>query len=122
MSTQGNPQPSGTPTGRHVRRAGLTIGIGLVVGVIIVVFLGWLSFVTRAQGIAEGYLQAATSAYQMGRPIPDTIFETGPYRIQATTMPQADGGSALITVTARDRFINHPFYEISRPVAGAKSR
>ena len=67
-----------TPTSSRPKLRRVLWGSATVVVVVLaaIVFGAWLSFHAKAEGIAVGYLQAASSAYQMGRPIPDLIFET----------------------------------------------
>src|SRR4051812_4760465 len=82
-----------------------TVTVAVVV-LLAVIFSAWLSFHAKAEGMAVGYLQEARAAYQMGRPIPDSIFETGLYRVQTQSQAGADASSGAITVYVKDRFLN----------------
>jgi hypothetical protein len=105
-----------TPKSPRLRRA-LWLTSSLVVALILMALVAiWLSFKAKAEGLAVGYLQAASSAFQMGRPIPDTIFETGIYRVQVVSQGGTNQVPVVITVYVKDRFLNQTFFEESRSV------
>ncbi|MBC7542938.1 MAG: hypothetical protein H7338_09430 [Candidatus Sericytochromatia bacterium] len=104
-----------SPRPKFRRAIWITVA-GILSVVLIIVGAAWISFRAKAEGIAVGYMQAASSAYQMGRPIPDAIFETGVYRVQVVSQVAADKGPGNITVYVKDRFLNQTFFEESRAV------
>jgi hypothetical protein len=115
MSTAPASTPATKPSPR-LRRA-ILVTIGVVTGFIVLgLTIIWLSFKAKAEGLAVGYLQAASSAFQMGRPIPDTIFETGVYRVQVVSQGGTNQTPVVITVYVKDRFLNQSFFEESRSV------
>lgn len=118
MSTATEPATS-TP---RLRRA-LWVTLGVAASILaLVLIVVWLSFKAKAEGLAVGYLQAASSAFQMGRPIPDTIFETGVYRIQVVSQGGVNGVPTVITIYVKDRFLNQTFFEESRSVGISTGR
>lgn len=73
----------------------------------------FLKFRAKAEGIAIGFAEAAVTAYQMdryARPLPDRIFETGNYRVEAKT----HGTPPQLTVSVRDRFLNITHFQLER--------
>lgn len=73
----------------------------------------WMVFRAQAEGLALGYAEAATTAYQMdryARPLPDRIFETGNYRVETRT----NGNPPKLSVSVRDRFVNVTHYQLER--------
>jgi hypothetical protein len=105
-----------TTSSSRLRKA-LWVSVGVGVSLILLALtVIWLSFKAKAEGLAVGYLQAASSAFQMGRPIPDTIFETGVYRVQVVSQGGASQTPVVITVYVKDRFFNQTFFEESRSV------
>ena len=94
-----------TDKGSRWRLALLVSGIALVV-----ISLAWggvslMIFKAEARGIAQGYMEAAVTAYQMdryARPLPDRIFETGPYRVET----KDQGTPPTLVINVRDRYLN----------------
>lgn len=88
--------------------------IGLVfvlVGVLVgFAFFKYAFFKARAEGIAIGYEKAAASAYQMGRPIPNNIFEEENYRVEVTSPVVTLGQPMTITINVRDKYTNITHY------------
>src|SRR5689334_4775170 len=79
--------------------------VALVIFLIIVIIAGfsyfqYQFFKSKAEGIAIGYAKAAAAAYQMGRPIPNTIFEVDHYRVEIVSAQQ---GPFSITINVKDR-------------------
>jgi hypothetical protein len=111
-----------SPKSPRVRRAlWVTIAIS-VAAIIVALIIIWLGFKAKAEGLAVGYLQAASSAHQMGRPIPDTIFETGLYRVQVVTQGGTNQVPVVITVYVKDRILNQTFFEESRAISPTTGR
>lgn len=84
---------------------------------LVLVFLGgfcWLQ--GQATGIALGYEEAAARAIQMNRPIPDTIFEHGPYRVAVRSLSSNPSEPFRIHIAVRERITNATFYESERRV------
>lgn len=111
MSTQ-----AATPPSQSRSRKWLIGGtVALVVLLVIAAALAWLFVLTKAEGIAIGYMQAAGNATQVGRPIPDNIFETGGFRVQAVSSKQDDGQMRMV-VHVRERWLNNILYTAERSV------
>lgn len=70
----------------------------------------------QATGIALGYEEAAARAIQMNRPIPDTIFEHGLYRVAVQSLSSNPSEPFRIHVAVRERITNATFYESERRV------
>ncbi|PIQ28863.1 hypothetical protein COW36_09570 [bacterium (Candidatus Blackallbacteria) CG17_big_fil_post_rev_8_21_14_2_50_48_46] len=72
-----------------------------------------MQFKAKAEGLALGYAEAAVTAYQMdryARPLPDRIFENGPYRVETKT----HGTPPQLHISVRDRYLNMTHYELDR--------
>jgi hypothetical protein len=84
----------------------LSVGVGL--GTFQV-----MKFKAKAEGLATGYAEAAVTAYQMdryARPLPDRIFEVGPYRVETKT----HGTPPQLHINVRDRYLNISHYALDR--------
>lgn len=70
-------------------------------------------FKIKGEGIAIGYAKAAISAYQMGRPIPDTIFEEDNFRIEVKSelIPETKKFSIIINVKDKYTNVTHFSYQ-----------
>ncbi len=95
----------------------------LVIAIFVLIIGGlsafqYLFFKAKAEGIAIGYERAAAAAYQMGRPIPDNIFEEGNYRVEIKSTPATGGQPFSITINVRDRYTNITHYSYSQSVTG----
>lgn len=91
---------------------------GAVVSVLVLILasaVGWMLVMTKAEGIAIGYMQAAGNATQVGRPIPDNIFESGAFRVQAISSKPEDGQMRMV-VHVRERWLNTVLYTAERSV------
>lgn len=86
------------------------IGIGFA-------YMQYTLFKVKAEGIAIGYQRAAAAAYQMGRPIPDSIFEDGNYRVEVKTNFNASGQPTDLTVNVKDLYTNYTHYTSSRSLS-----
>lgn len=78
---------------------------------LIIIFLAFIGFQysifkVKGQGIAVGYAKAAISAYQMGRPIPDTIFEEENFRIEVKSELVSETKTFSIIINVKDRYTN----------------
>ena len=113
MSTSTTSSPSARP---GVRKALWITLASLLLVLFAILAAAWISFRAKAEGITIGYLQAANAAFQMGRPIPDSIFEAGFYRIEVKSQGGTDKTPVVITVYVKDRFMNQVFFEESRSV------
>ncbi len=72
-----------------------------------------MQFKAKAEGLATGYAEAAITAYQMdryARPLPDRIFESGPYRVETKT----HGTPPQLHINVRDRYLNITHYALDR--------
>lgn len=72
-----------------------------------------MQFKAKAEGLATGYAEAAITAYQMdryARPLPDRIFESGPYRVETKT----HGTPPQLHINVRDRYLNITHFELDR--------
>ncbi len=85
----------------------ILLGIGFT-------YMQYTLFKVKAEGIAIGYQKAAASAYQMGRPIPDSIFEEGNYRIDVKTSFNSSGQPSEINVVVKDVYTNYTHFMSSR--------
>lgn len=80
-------------------------------------YMQYALFKIKAEGIAIGYQRAASSAYQMGRPIPDSIFEDGNYRVEVKTNFNSAGQPTEISVNVKDLYTNITHYTSSRSLS-----
>lgn len=80
-------------------------------------YMQYTLFKVKAEGIAIGYQRAAASAYQMGRPIPDSIFEDGNYRVEVKTNFNSSGQPSDVTVNVKDLYTNYTHYTSSRTLS-----
>ena len=104
---ESHPAPMPAPAGRITRKKLiLIVGIISLCGILaLAITLGITVFRAKAEGIALGYLEAATTFYQMdryARPLPDRIFETGAYRVET----KVHGTPPVFEIQVRDRFFN----------------
>jgi hypothetical protein len=76
--------------------------------VLIFTFLGfkYAAFKIKGEGIAIGYSKAAISSYQMGRPIPDTIFEEDNFRIEVKSQLIPESKTFSIIINVKDKYTN----------------
>lgn len=76
--------------------------------VILFAFVGfqYSLFKIKGEGIAIGYAKAAISAYQMGRPIPDTIFEEENFRIEVKSELVSETKTFSILINIKDKYTN----------------
>ena len=88
----------------------IIIGVAIILAILIggFAFFQYAFFKARAEGIAIGYEKAATSAYQMGRPLPNNIFEEDNYRVEIIS--SAIGQPFFITINVRDKYTNITHY------------
>lgn len=84
-------------------------------------YMQYAIFKVKAEGIAIGYQRAASAAYQMGRPIPDSIFEDGNYRVEVKTNFNASGTPSEVTVNVKDLYTNTTHYSSSRNLSSLPS-
>ena len=95
--------------------------IVFLIVIIILILVGGLGFFKyeffkiKEEGIAIGYERAAAAAYQMGRPIPDSIFEEGSYRVEVKSI--ASQGQTQITVNVKDLYSNITHYTLTRQIS-----
>lgn len=80
-------------------------------------YMQYTLFKVKAEGIAIGYQRAAAAAYQMGRPIPDSIFEDGNYRVEVKTNFNSSGQPSDVTVNVKDLYTNYTHYTSSRTLS-----
>jgi flagellar basal body-associated protein FliL len=105
------------------RKLSYKLLIGLVIFLILVIIgvlasMQYMLFKAKAEGIAIGYARAAASAYQMGRQIPDSIFEVDLYRIEVQSTQPSAGQPYGVTVYVKDRYTNMTHYTFSQNVNG----
>lgn len=84
-------------------------------------YMQYAIFKVKAEGIAIGYQRAASAAYQMGRPIPDSIFEDGSYRVEVKTNFNSSGTPSEVTVNVKDLYTNTTHYSSSRNLSSLPS-
>ena len=97
----------------RTRRVLIIGGGALAVLLLIWVTINLMLFRAEARGLAEGYMEAAVTAYQMdryNRPLPDRMFEKGGYRVE--TLSQGTPPTLIINV--RDRYVSLNFWSVSR--------
>lgn len=107
-----------------VASAGKKIGVPLKVLVVVLVaelvFLpllaGFFWLKGQASGIALGYEEASARAYQMGRPLPDTIFEKGFYRVAILNLSATNEEPFRVRIAVRDRLLNTTIFSSERRV------
>ncbi|MFN8673111.1 MAG: hypothetical protein U0457_13655 [Candidatus Sericytochromatia bacterium] len=84
--------------------------LGLVVFLVLVLvglilYFQYVLFKTKAEGIAIGYKKAIVAAYQAQRPLPNTIFEEGNYRVEVNSQ-QTSSGQIKVSIAVRDKYSN----------------
>ncbi|MFN8578131.1 MAG: hypothetical protein U0354_14935 [Candidatus Sericytochromatia bacterium] len=108
------------------KKGGATVKLAFFIGTLIIfliilgigfAYMQYTLFKVKAEGIAIGYQKAAASAYQMGRPIPDSIFEEGNYRVEVKTSFNSSGQASDITINVKDLYTNYTHYTSSRPLS-----
>ncbi len=77
-------------------------------------YFEYMIFKIKAEGIAIGYERAAAAASQMGRPIPDSIFEEGNYRVEVKSILGAS--QTDITINVKDLYSNVTHYTLTRTI------
>ena len=105
-------------TRSRLRRSAWLVLAALVALLLVWGVVWWLVFRAEARGLAEGYVEAAMTAYQMdryARPLPDRIFETGAYRVETKDV----GTPPTLTVSVRDRWLNITHWSETRTFEGA---
>lgn len=109
------PQPQ-LPTAKPAARLKWILAGGLLLLLAAIVGYGSiqiLQFKAKAEGLAQGYAEAAITAYQMdryARPLPDRIFESGPYRVETKT----HGTPPQLHINVRDRYLNLTHFQLDR--------
>lgn len=73
-------------------------------------------FKGQSSGIALGYEEASARAYQMGRPLPDTIFEKGFFRVAVSNISASSTEPFRVRIAVRDRITNATLYSSERRV------
>lgn len=89
--------------------------LALIVFLIFILIAGllyfqYILFKTKAEGIALGYKKALVGAYQAQRPLQNTIFEEGNYRVDAKSQ-QLPSGQVTIDISVRDKYSNVSHYD-----------
>lgn len=92
------------------------IAVALLETVALFGVAGFFHLRGKATGIITGYEEAAARAYQMGRPLPDTIFETGFFRVAVSSKSSTAQAPFRIRVAVRDRMFNTVLFEHERQV------
>ena len=96
--------------------------IAVLIVIILVLIGGGLAyfqykfFKVKAEGIAIGYQRAAAAANQMGRPIPDSIFEEGSYRVEVKSNFTGQGQGEM-TINVKDLYSNMTHYSLTKPLS-----
>jgi hypothetical protein len=92
------------------------VALALTESIVLVATAGFCLVRGRATGIATGYEEAAARAYQMGRPLPDTIFETGMFRVAVTSQSSTTQTPFRVRIAVKDRIFNSVLFQHVRPV------
>lgn len=105
-----------TGTGGSRFRRLLILSVVVILGLLVVlIILGVMLRRATAQGIATGYVEAAITAYQMdryGRPLPNRMFETGPFRVDT----KSQGTPPVMEVAVKDRYLYFTYYSMTQAV------
>ena len=113
MAVQGNVKKKSGTGSKFVFFISILL-IFIVFVIAVIAYMQYAIFKVKAEGITIGYQRAASSAYQMGRPIPDSIFEDGNYRVEVKTNFNSAGQPSDITVNVKDLYTNTTHYTSSR--------
>jgi hypothetical protein len=111
---QTSPEKMAAPAGAH-RLKWILAGMA-VVSLSVAIGFGTfqlMKFKAKAEGIAQGYAEAAVTAYQMdryARPLPDRIFELEHYRVESRT----HGTPPQLHINVRDRYLNITHFQLDR--------
>lgn len=81
----------------------------------------YFSFKVRAEGIALGYSHAASAAFQMGRALPNNIFEEGNYRVEVISSPAMPGQPFTMTINVRDKYTNITHHTYTNTISPANT-
>lgn len=95
----------------------ITLVMLLVFSIVSVTSFLYFSFKVKAEGIAIGYSKAAAAAFQMGRALPNTIFEEGNYRVEVVSSPAMPGQPFNMTINVRDKYTNITHYTYTNTIA-----
>ena len=116
MAVEGNIKEKSRSSGKFPFVLGILILSAMFV-IAAVIYVPIATFKFKAEGISIGYQRAASAAYQMGRPIPDTIFEEGNYRVEVKTSFNSSGQPSEILVNVKDIYTNMTHYTSSRSLS-----